>query len=97
MLFRSLAASCLVLQALAFPTAPLQSSSQRLAPGSRSSHARRVVPLMARKPFIAGNWKLNPGTLDEATALAKAVSASPDKSNSYPTIILGPESHPEKQ
>jgi hypothetical protein len=37
----------------------------------------------SRKPFISGNWKLNPQTKDEAVALAKGIadsvtSSSPD-------------------
>mmetsp|Transcript_48988 Transcript_48988/g.118651 ORF Transcript_48988/g.118651 Transcript_48988/m.118651 type:complete len:299 (-) Transcript_48988:136-1032(-) len=31
---------------------------------------------MARKPFISGNWKLNPQTKDEAVALASEIAAS---------------------
>ena len=38
-----------------------------------SASTRRMTPMMARKPFIAGNWKLNPGTLEEATQLAQEV------------------------
>ena len=30
----------------------------------------------ARKPFISGNWKLNPQTKDEALALAEGIAAS---------------------
>jgi len=40
-----------------------------------STSSRRMAPMMARKPFIAGNWKLNPGTVEEATQLASEVSA----------------------
>lgn len=36
--------------------------------------ARRAVSLDARKPFISGNWKLNPSTKGEAVALAKEIS-----------------------
>ena len=32
--------------------------------------------LYARKPFISGNWKLNPQTKDEALTLAKDIAAS---------------------
>lgn len=31
---------------------------------------------MARKPFISGNWKLNPQTKDEATALGADIAAA---------------------
>ena len=30
----------------------------------------------ARKPFISGNWKLNPQTKDEALALAEGIASS---------------------
>ena len=32
--------------------------------------------LEARKPFISGNWKLNPSTKDEALTLGKEIAAS---------------------
>uniref|UniRef100_A0A7S1ZIH7 Triosephosphate isomerase n=1 Tax=Trieres chinensis TaxID=1514140 RepID=A0A7S1ZIH7_TRICV len=39
--------------------------------GSRSSTA-----LFGRKPFISGNWKLNPQTKEEAVALASEIASS---------------------
>lgn len=41
-----------------------------------SSMARRQVgtELFARKPFITGNWKLNPSTKDEALTLATGIA-----------------------
>lgn len=42
---------------------------------STRAAGRQGVMVMARKPFIAGNWKLNPATMDEAVSLAKAVSS----------------------
>jgi hypothetical protein len=54
--------------ACAFLAAP------RLLQASRAvSSSRRSVVVMARKPLMAGNWKLNPATMDEAVSLAKAV------------------------
>ena len=53
------------------PTPQLQSSS---ALHATTTTGRRMTPMMARKPFIAGNWKLNPGKLDEAIKLAQEVS-----------------------
>ena len=35
-----------------------------------------TTALNARKPFISGNWKLNPQTKDEALTLAKDIAAS---------------------
>lgn len=41
-----------------------------------SPMARRQVgtELFARKPFITGNWKLNPSTKDEALTLATGIA-----------------------
>ena len=36
----------------------------------------RETRLFERKPFITGNWKLNPSTRDEAVALAKGIADS---------------------
>lgn len=38
--------------------------------------ALSATRLEARKPFISGNWKLNPSTKDEALALGKDIAAS---------------------
>lgn len=35
-----------------------------------------ITSLDARKPFISGNWKLNPSTKEEAVTLAKDIAAS---------------------
>jgi len=35
-----------------------------------------VTRLEARKPFISGNWKLNPSTKDEALTLGTEIAAS---------------------
>lgn len=43
---------------------------------------------MARKPFISGNWKLNPQTKDEATELAKAIADSVTDSTPASDIAL---------
>eukprot|EP00978_Attheya_sp_CCMP212_P020235 scaffold57656_cov61-Attheya_sp.AAC.1 len=44
------------------------------APTFRASHVG--TELYERKPFITGNWKLNPGTKQEAEALASDVAAA---------------------
>ncbi|CAM9213683.1 unnamed protein product [Phaeothamnion confervicola] len=46
---------------------------RRFAP---SRPLRFSAPAMPRLPLIAGNWKLNPATAEEATALAAAVAAA---------------------
>jgi hypothetical protein len=46
---------------------------------------------MARKPFISGNWKLNPQTRDEAVTLAKDIAASiTDKSPDSDVALFVP-------
>ena len=39
-----------------------------------SLQQKSSTSLHARKPFISGNWKLNPQTRDEAITLAKEIS-----------------------
>ena len=55
----------------------LLSSASAFAPssfgGARSSSCSQLA---ARKPFITGNWKLNPQTKGEAVQLATDISAS---------------------
>jgi hypothetical protein len=74
----AISSACALLSAqttLAFMPHSGVQTALRGAARSASSHSRRATPLMARKPFIAGNWKLNPATVDDAVSLAKAVSA----------------------
>eukprot|EP00566_Odontella_aurita_P032200 CAMPEP_0113545136 /NCGR_PEP_ID=MMETSP0015_2-20120614/11095_1 /TAXON_ID=2838 /ORGANISM="Odontella" /LENGTH=62 /DNA_ID=CAMNT_0000445471 /DNA_START=62 /DNA_END=247 /DNA_ORIENTATION=+ /assembly_acc=CAM_ASM_000160 len=40
------------------------------------SGSRAPTGLFARKPFISGNWKLNPQTRDEAVTLATEIADS---------------------
>ena len=43
-----------------------------------------------RRPVIAGNWKMNPPTLDEATGLAAAVSSAARSVPDVTTVICPP-------
>lgn len=43
-----------------------------------------------RQPVVAGNWKMNPPTLDEATALAEAVGAAAAQTPEVTTVICPP-------
>lgn len=52
------------------PAAPLSSRARAVAPSSVSELC------MARVPLIAGNWKENPLTLEEATSLGGSVAKS---------------------
>jgi hypothetical protein len=44
--------------------------------------------LCARKPFISGNWKLNPNTKDEALALADGIAKSINEESPDADIAL---------
>ncbi|KAL7526185.1 hypothetical protein ACHAWF_001666 [Thalassiosira exigua] len=54
----------------------LAGSAAAFAPALTGPHQASSTELYARKPFISGNWKLNPQTKDEAVSLAKDISAS---------------------
>ena len=43
-----------------------------------------------RRPVIAGNWKMNPATLEEAVALARAVASSAHYVPGVTTVICPP-------
>ncbi len=43
-----------------------------------------------RRPVIAGNWKMNPATLDEAVALARAVASSAHEVPGVTTVLCPP-------
>jgi triosephosphate isomerase len=43
-----------------------------------------------REPVIAGNWKMNPPTLDEALALARSVQAAAQSARGVVTVICPP-------
>lgn len=55
--------------------ASLLSSAAAFAPQTQFKTAF-TTSLAARKPFISGNWKLNPQTRDEAVKLAGDIAAS---------------------
>lgn len=52
------------------------SAASAFAPSSQQQLCATTTQLDARKPFITGNWKLNPQTKDEAIALATGVADS---------------------
>jgi len=59
------------------------------APAALSGHGvAKSSQLYGRKPFISGNWKLNPQTKDEALTLAKEISASITESSPDADIAL---------
>jgi hypothetical protein len=65
----------------------LLSTASAFAP---SSVARQYLTQLeaGRKPFISGNWKLNPQTRDEATELASEIAASITKDTPDADIAL---------
>ena len=61
---------------LAFAPSTIQRPTNDLAT-TRSSTATTTTSLdMARRPFISGNWKLNPQSRDEAVKLASDIAAA---------------------
>jgi triosephosphate isomerase len=61
----------------ALSLAALVSSSAAFAPSfvSRSSSSS-ALEMASRRPFISGNWKLNPQSKNEAIALATEIAAT---------------------
>jgi triosephosphate isomerase len=64
------------MQFLALSLAALVSSSAAFAPSFGVSNSATSALEMARKPFITGNWKLNPQTKEEAVKLAQEIAAT---------------------
>lgn len=54
----------------------LLSGASAFAPSFGVPHAATTELSMARKPFISGNWKLNPQSRDEAVTLATDIAAA---------------------
>jgi len=64
-------------------------------PSAHTHHPRVIAVEMARDSCMAGNWKMNPASLEEATALAKeVVSASATAPGDFAVFVpypyLGP-------
>lgn len=65
------------------------SSAAAFAPTSFSGRQQSASALdMARKPFISGNWKLNPKTKEEAVTLAKDIAGSITKDSPDSDVAL---------
>lgn len=58
--------------------------------GSGRSTSTTFVLEASRKPFISGNWKLNPQTKEEATKLAKDIAAAVTKDSPAEVAIFVP-------
>lgn len=55
----------------------LAGTAVAFSPSTHSPHHTLCLTrLNARKPFISGNWKLNPQTKEEALSLGKEIAAS---------------------
>lgn len=66
----------------------LAGSAAAFAPALSSNSVISSTQLYGRKPFISGNWKLNPQTKDEALTLAKEISASITESSPDADVAL---------
>jgi len=66
-------------------TAPLRAAS---GAAPRSARAASLSLEMARVPFIAGNWKMNPTSVDEAMTLAKAIADGKGSSKAEVAICV---------
>jgi triosephosphate isomerase (TIM) len=82
---------------LTFAAALLLASASAFSPSfvrtvHRGASASSSLALdMARKPFISGNWKLNPTTIEEAEKLAAGIAGSiTDKSPDADVAIFVP-------
>mmetsp|Transcript_36590 Transcript_36590/g.85524 ORF Transcript_36590/g.85524 Transcript_36590/m.85524 type:complete len:299 (-) Transcript_36590:213-1109(-) len=60
------------------------------APVAGSRPAFSSTSLFERKPFITGNWKLNPTTRDECSDLAAAIAKSVDASKDVDVALFVP-------
>lgn len=60
---------------LALSVAALAGSVSAFAPAVNIAPSSSALD-MARKPFISGNWKLNPQTKEEAAQLAAGIAAA---------------------
>ena len=60
-------------------TSLLLGKAGAFVPQKQSASARVETSLFSRKPFITGNWKLNPQTKEEAIQLATAIAESVTK------------------
>lgn len=69
-----------------------QTSFRSSSPVVSRSASRRTAPSMmaARRPFIAGNWKENPDTLEAALDLAKAVAAASTSASNVDVAVVVP-------
>jgi Triosephosphate isomerase len=74
---------------LALFLASLSVSDAFVGPVINRGHSQAATLLeMARKPFISGNWKLNPQTRDEAIQLAEEIAASVTPSSPDADVAL---------
>jgi Triosephosphate isomerase len=66
------------------------SSAAAFAPSFVSQRQSLTALEMARKPFISGNWKLNPSTKAEAESLAAGIAAAitPDSPDADVAIFV---------
>mmetsp|Transcript_1549 Transcript_1549/g.2613 ORF Transcript_1549/g.2613 Transcript_1549/m.2613 type:complete len:177 (+) Transcript_1549:82-612(+) len=63
-------------------------SSAAFSPALSGNKFTSSTQLSARKPFISGNWKLNPQTKDEAIALAGAIAGAVNEESPDADVAL---------
>ena len=63
-------------------------SSAAFSPALSGNKFTSSTQLSARKPFISGNWKLNPKTKDEALALAGDIAAAVNEESPDADVAL---------
>ena len=63
-------------------------SSAAFSPALSGNKFSSCTQLAARKPFISGNWKLNPQTKDEALELAGNIAAAVNEESPDADIAL---------
>jgi len=75
--------------------APMAPSQFTQAPSLRSQGSNRAptatsLLMMARKPVIAGNWKMNPETMEEAMKLGKAIKEQAAGQDKAEVLLCAP-------
>ena len=63
-------------------------SAAAFSPALSGNQFTSSTQLSARKPFISGNWKLNPQTKDEALELASGIAASVNEGSPDADVAL---------
>lgn len=63
-------------------------SAAAFSPALSGNKVTSSTQLSARKPFISGNWKLNPQSKDEALELASGIAAAVNEGSPDADVAL---------